>query len=88
MEEQRWSTVELAVYFHPQHEHNVQRMLDAMKVSLDLFSEKFTPFQFKQARILEFPAYESFAQSFANTVPYSESIGFNQNQGSEERSAD
>lgn len=73
------STVELAVYFHPQHEHNVQRMLDAMKVSLDVFSERFTPFQFKQARILEFPAYESFAQSFANTVPYSESIGFNQN---------
>jgi ABC-2 type transport system permease protein len=27
-------------------------------------------------RILEFPAYESFAQSFPNTIPYSESIGF------------
>ena len=27
-------------------------------------------------RILEFPAYAQFAQSFPNTVPYSESIGF------------
>ena len=27
-------------------------------------------------RILEFPAYASFAQSFANTIPYSEGIGF------------
>jgi aminopeptidase N len=27
-------------------------------------------------RILEFPAYETFAESFANTVPFSESIGF------------
>jgi aminopeptidase N len=54
-------------------------MLDAMKLSLSVFSERFSPFQFHQARILEFPAYESFAQSFANTVPYSESIGFIQN---------
>lgn len=27
-------------------------------------------------RIIEFPGYSSFAQSFANTIPYSESIGF------------
>jgi len=27
-------------------------------------------------RILEFPRYASFAQSFANTIPYSEAIGF------------
>ncbi len=68
--------VALAVYYAPQHEHNVQRMLDAMKASLDLYSAIFSPFQFRQARILEFPAYEVFAQSFANTVPYSEGIGF------------
>src|SRR5262249_39613117 len=29
-----------------------------------------------QVRILEFPNYASFAQSFSNTIPYSESIGF------------
>jgi aminopeptidase N len=32
-------------------------------------------------RILEFPAYANFAQSFANTVPFSESIGFIQKPG-------
>jgi aminopeptidase N len=72
-------TVDLGVYYHGPHAHNVQRMLDAMKISLDIFSEKFSPYQFHQLRILEFPAYASFAQSFANTVPYSESIGFIQN---------
>ena len=71
--------VDLAVYHHAPHNHNVQRMLDAMKVSLEVFSEKFSPYQFRQLRILEFPAYGSFAQAFANTVPYSESIGFIQN---------
>jgi ABC-2 type transport system permease protein len=71
--------VSLAVYHHPAHDHNVQRMLDAMKVSLEMFSEKFSPYQFKQARIIEFPAYENFAQAFAGTMPYSEGIGFIQN---------
>jgi aminopeptidase N len=71
--------VDLAVYYHPAHEHNVQRMLDAMKTSLDLFNDKFSPYQFKQARVVEFPAYERFAQAFAGTMPCSEGIGFVQN---------
>jgi len=72
----RWKDVELAVYHDPAHAWNVERMLTAMKASLDYFTANFSPFQFRQARILEFPAYADFAQSFANTVPYSEGIGF------------
>jgi ABC-2 type transport system permease protein len=68
--------VALAVYHLPEHAYNVQRMIDAMKASLDTFSKAFSPYQFKQARILEFPAYAEFAQAFAGTVPYSEGIGF------------
>ena len=77
--------VELSVYFHPQHGANVQRMLDAMKASLALFSAEFSSYQFRQARVLEFPAYAGFAQSFANTIPYSESLGFIQNFRDEDR---
>lgn len=72
----RWKDVDLAVYFHPTHAYNVDRMMEAMKRSLAIFSERFSPYQFRQARILEFPAYADFAQSFANTIPYSENIGF------------
>lgn len=68
--------VALAVYHQPGHEFNVERMLQAMKASLALFGEQFSPYQFKQARILEFPSYADFAQSFANTIPYSENLGF------------
>ena len=78
-------SVALTVYHHPAHDHNVQRMLDAMKASLTVFGERFSPYQFRQARILEFPAYADFAQAFANTVPYSESIGFIQNFRDEDR---
>ena len=72
----RWKDVDLAVYYHPGHDYNVDRMIRAMKASLALFSEQFSPYQFHQARILEFPSYDTFAQSFANTIPYSENIGF------------
>ncbi len=72
----RWRNVELAIYHDPAHAYNVERMTKAMKASLDYFSANFSPYQFRQVRILEFPAYEDFAQSFANTIPYSEGIGF------------
>ena len=69
-------TIDLAVYYLPGHEYNVDRILAAMKLSLAMFGERFSPYQFRQARILEFPSYATFAQSFANTIPYSEDIGF------------
>ena len=72
----QWNGVALEVYYDPQHAYNVERMLDAMKKSLAHYSTAYAPFQFRQMRVLEFPDYEKFAQSFANTVPFSESIGF------------
>jgi ABC-2 type transport system permease protein len=72
----KWNDVALEVYYDPQHPYNVDRMLYAMKKSLAHYSEVYSPFQFHQMRVLEFPDYASFAQSFANTVPFSESIGF------------
>ena len=72
-------TIDLAVYYDPDHPHNVQRMLNAMKLSLEMFGQVFSPYQFREARVVEFPAYASFAQAFAATIPYSEGIGFIQN---------
>lgn len=68
--------VEIAVYYHHEHHWNVDRMIESSKDSLDYFTDVFGPYQHKQLRIIEFPGYRSFAQSFANTVPYSENIGF------------
>lgn len=74
-----WHDVNLAIYYYPGHPYDVDRMIAAMKTSFDVYSKAFGPYQFKQARILEFPDYATFAQSFANTIPYSEAIGFIQN---------
>jgi ABC-2 type transport system permease protein len=71
-----WNGIPIEVYFHKTHPYNVDRMIEASKDSLDYFTSNFTPYQHKQVRIIEFPRYAQFAQSFANTIPFSESIGF------------
>jgi ABC-type Na+ efflux pump permease subunit len=69
--------VDLAVYYHPAHAWNVDRMLDALAASLDYYQANFGPYQFNHVRIVEFPAYgRYFAQAFAGTIPYSETYGF------------
>lgn len=73
---ERYKGVNIEVYYHPSHAWNIDRMIESSKDSLDYFQAVFGPYQHKQLRIIEFPGYRSFAQSFANTVPYSENIGF------------
>lgn len=68
--------IKLEIYHHPSHTYNLDRMMKSMKASLAYFSREFSPYQHQQLRILEFPRYMGFAQSFANTVPFSEAIGF------------
>ncbi len=76
----KWSNgkqdVILEIYYHKGHEFNLDRMVSSMKKSLDYFTKNFSPYQYRQLRIMEFPRYRSFAQSFSNTVPFSEEIGF------------
>ncbi|MEP0365649.1 MAG: M1 family aminopeptidase [Cyclobacteriaceae bacterium] len=76
--------VRLEIYYHKGHEYNTDRMMQGMKEALSYYSANFSPFQFQQLRIMEFPKYRTFAQSFANTVPFSEGIGFVQNIGTED----
>jgi len=50
--------------------------LASSRAGLKYFETNFSPYQFSQYRILEYPRYRTFAQSFPNTVPFSEAIGF------------
>ncbi|HVT61709.1 MAG TPA: M1 family aminopeptidase [Thermoanaerobaculia bacterium] len=71
-----WKGVAIEIYYQEPHTYNLGRMVDSIKKSLDYYTANFGPYQHRQVRILEFPDYERFAQSFPNTIPYSESIGF------------
>ncbi|KIG15653.1 putative membrane protein [Enhygromyxa salina] len=68
--------VAIEIFYHHAHAYNIDKMIESIKDSLDYFTVEFSPYQHRQVRILEFPQYASFAQSFPNTIPYSESIGF------------
>jgi aminopeptidase N len=68
--------IKYEVYFDKHHPYNIDRMMLGMKDAVAYCSKAFSPFQYRQMRIIEFPRYASFAQSFPNTVPFSEAIGF------------
>ena len=74
------SRVDLAIYHDPQHDYNVELMLDAMEVGLRVHEREFGPYPFGHLRIIEFP-YGGFAQSFPGTVPFSENVGFVRDPG-------
>ncbi|MES2521932.1 MAG: ABC transporter permease subunit [Gemmatimonadota bacterium] len=67
---------DLAVYYHPAHPWNVDRMLDALAASLDYYEASYGPYQFNHVRVIEYPGYANNAQAFAGTIPYSETYGF------------
>ncbi len=70
-----WNDVAIEVYY--KHDYNVESMIESTKDSLDYFSKNFSPYQYRQFRIMEFPEFQGrFAQSFPNTIPFSEAIGF------------
>jgi len=68
--------IAIEVYHTAAHTYDVDDMIASSKAGLAYYEKRFSPFQFRQYRILEFPRYRGFAQSFPNTVPFSEGIGF------------
>ena len=72
----KWNDINLEVYHHKGHEYNIDKMMEGMKDALNYYTKNFSPYQYRQLRVMEFPRYADFAQAFANTIPFSEGIGF------------
>jgi len=71
--------VAIEIDYHPGHEYNLDRMIAGVKDSLAYFTRHFGPYQHRIVRIVEFPCFSrsaGFAESFPNTVPFNEAIGF------------
>jgi len=71
-----WNGISMEVYYDAKHPYNIEKMLDALEKSMVYYTENFGPYYHKQARIIEFPRYATFAQAFPGTMPYSEGFGF------------
>jgi ABC-2 type transport system permease protein len=72
VKKENYKGVNIEVYYEPKHPYDVDDMIAAAKAGLDYYQANYSPFQFTQFRILEYPRYRDFAQSFPNTVPYTE----------------
>lgn len=73
----KYKGVNIEIYYNKGHEYNLADMDDALKASLKYYGENYSPYPHKQIRIIEFPrTIGTFAQSFPNTIPFSEAIGF------------
>jgi ABC-2 type transport system permease protein len=71
---ENYKGVSIEVYHAPQHDFDVDDIIAAAKGGLDYYQANYSPFQFKQFRVLEFPRYRQFAQSFPNTSPFTETF--------------
>ncbi|AHJ95407.1 M1 family aminopeptidase [Hymenobacter swuensis] len=68
--------VDLEIYYHAAHPYNLDRMMRSMHASVAYYGQQFGAYPQQQARIIEFPRYQQFAQAFPGTMPYSEGLGF------------
>jgi ABC-type transport system involved in multi-copper enzyme maturation permease subunit len=65
-----------AIYYHPEHEYNIDEMMTALDGARRWYSEWFYPYPWKELKLSEFPAISSYAQGFPTNITFSESIGF------------
>lgn len=68
--------VAIEIYHSPKHKENLEYFIKGVKVALDYNSKNFLEYPHSVLRVIEYPAYANFAQSFATTIPYSENFGF------------
>ncbi|HUM46449.1 MAG TPA: M1 family aminopeptidase, partial [Chitinophagales bacterium] len=69
----RWKNIDLEIYYHKDHHYNLDHLMKGMKATLAYCEENFSPYQHKHIRIVEYSRTQgNFAQSFANTIPFSE----------------
>ena len=64
----RWQDVTIDVYYQPGHEFNVDRMIRGAKAALEYGSKHFSPYQYRELRIAEFPRYAAYAQAAPGTI--------------------
>ncbi len=69
----KWQDIDLEIYAHPSHNYNLETMMNGLKGGLAYNTKYFSPYQHREARIIEFPKTEgTYATTFANSIPTSE----------------
>jgi hypothetical protein len=72
----KWNDVDIKVYHHDRNTYSWYEMIRGVQKPLDVFTSEFGEYPFDHVRIIEFPRFSRFVQSYPGTIPYSEAIGF------------
>ncbi|HEX9941513.1 MAG TPA: M1 family aminopeptidase, partial [Thermoanaerobaculia bacterium] len=65
-----------AVYYHPVHPWNVDRLLAALNGARRYYAEWYGPYPWRELRLNEFPAYAEYGRGNATNIFFSEGVGF------------
>ncbi len=70
---EHWQDIQLEIFHHPNHDHNLDKMMNGLKKAFTYNTKYFSPYQFKEIRIVEFPQSEgTYATTSGNSIPMSE----------------
>lgn len=88
VKKEKYKGIDLEIYHHKSHTYNLVEMMNGLKAAFDYNTNYFSPYQHRQARIIEFPDSEgSYATTMANSIPMSE-IRFIANTNTEDEKVD
>lgn len=71
-----WKDVEISIYYHPEHNKNIDYILDFVQKSLVFSSQTYGKYPYSQMRVAEFPGYFLQGQSYPNLLTISGEFGF------------
>ena len=68
--EAQWKDINLQIFHQPQNRLNLERMEQAMKASLDYYSKNFSPYPYRQLKMVESPESGTSGISLPGTIGY------------------
>ncbi len=70
--ENKWNDVTIRIYYHPDHDQNIDKMLRSVTASLAYYTEQFGPYPFESFTLVERAGPGSGATADAGIVYYGE----------------
>jgi hypothetical protein len=68
--------VEIEIFYHPTHTANLERMLAAVRASLDYDTRAFGPYPWRQVRLVEYPSHPAIGGMTAHSGMLTYAEGF------------
>ncbi|MBU2492083.1 MAG: hypothetical protein KJ571_05605 [Bacteroidetes bacterium] len=71
-----YNGIDIKLYYYDKHYYNTDKIINALKTSLNYFENNFGKYQFKEIKVAEIPQYRGAATAYPNTLFFSEKVGF------------